>query len=174
MTARRRRPGRAPGTRRRPAPVAVRWTSGRAFLAPAAVRRAVRAALEEGGGPDFAVAVIVVSDRVLTRMHAEWLDDPEPTDVITFDLSDGTERSGEIYASWQCARRTARERGVEPARELALYVVHGVLHLCGFDDHAVRDRARMRRAEARVMRRLGWPDDLGEHDEAPRKRRAGS
>lgn len=119
------------------------------------------------------LSIAVVPDRRLTRMHAEWLGDPTPTDVLSFDLGDEVSEAGEIVASHTCARRTARERGVEPGRELALYVVHGILHLCGHDDHAPRDRAAMRAAETRVLAALGWPPDLAPHDEvAQRARRA--
>ena len=48
--------------------------------------------------------------------------------------------------------------------ELVLYVVHGVLHLCGFDDHDPADRARMRDAEARVLEHLGFERDVLEHE----------
>jgi len=49
-------------------------------------------------------------------------------------------------------------------RELVLYVVHGALHLCGFDDHDPDERAAMRAAERSVMGRLGYPEDLAPHD----------
>jgi probable rRNA maturation factor len=54
------------------------------------------------------------------------------------------------------ARVEARRRDLSPERELALYVVHGCLHLCGFDDRAPRPRARMRAAERAVLARLGY------------------
>jgi len=54
---------------------------------------------------------------------------------------------------------------VSEARELALYVVHGALHLCGFDDHDPEQRAAMRLAERAVMSSLGY-----EADEAPHER----
>ncbi len=98
-------------------------------------------------------------------MHAEWLDDASPTDVLSFDLSDEISEAGEIVVSHTCARRTARARRVDPRRELALYIVHGILHLCGHDDHAQRARAAMRAAERRVLATLGWPPDLAPHDE---------
>ena len=58
----------------------------------------------------------------------------------------------------------ARERGVTAERELLLYVVHGVLHLCGFDDHEEEDRSRMRAAERVVMERIAQPHDDAPHD----------
>jgi len=53
------------------------------------------------------------------------------------------------------AREVAEERGLTWEREVVLYVVHGTLHLCGFDDHEDEDREAMRGAEAAVLARLG-------------------
>ncbi len=158
----------------RASPVAVQWVGSRAFLSPAEIRRTARAALREGGRPTLRLSIAVVPDRQLTRLHAEWLGDPTPTDVLSFDLTDDLSESGEIVASHTCARRTARARGVEPGRELALYVVHGILHLCGHDDQRTRARTAMRAAEQRVLAALGWPADLAPHDEVPRRSRRAS
>jgi len=165
---------RAPKSAPRAAAVAVQWIGSKPFLTDAELRRTARAALREGGRPGLRISVAVVPDRQLTRLHAEWLGDPTPTDVLSFDLSDELSDAGEIVASHTCARRTARARGVEPGRELALYVVHGILHLCGHDDHAPRKRAAMRAAEQRVLAALGWPADVAPHDEVPRRPRRAS
>ncbi|MEO2163828.1 MAG: rRNA maturation RNase YbeY [bacterium] len=63
------------------------------------------------------------------------------------------------------AREVSSTRGTSLRRELALYVVHGVLHLCGFDDHKDRDRTEMRVAECAVLESLGYADEpSGEHE----------
>lgn len=96
---------------------------------------AVLPALEE-------VAIVVVSDRVIAEVHAQFMDNPEPTDVITFD-------HGEIVCSAETAQRAAAEHGHGVSAEIALYTVHGLLHLNGFNDtdpqsasamHAVQNR----------------------------------
>lgn len=123
------------------------------------MRRIVDAALAYGGRAGLAVAAIFVDDEFLCALHERFLGDPSPTDVITFDLGASDAEAGvacEIYVSVDCARRVARRRGEPIERELALYLVHGALHLCGFDDHARDDRRRMRAAEARVLKSLGY------------------
>ncbi|MBI5431582.1 MAG: rRNA maturation RNase YbeY [Planctomycetes bacterium] len=110
-----------------------------------------------GGRGSAWFSVVFVSDLELARLHAEWLDDPTVTDVITFDLGDEPGGPvGELFVSVDRARAIAAERGGSEARELALYVVHGVLHLCGHDDHADGARRRMRREERRVLAELGY------------------
>jgi rRNA maturation RNase YbeY len=147
------------------APVEVAWDGVRRFAPDQEVRRAARAARKFGKREDLGLSVVFVSEARLAGLHARHLGDPTHTDVITFDLSDDLDGvGGEIYVSAPCARKTARERGVAARRELSLYVVHGVLHLCGYDDRTRDDRARMRAAETRVMRALGWKDDPNPHD----------
>ncbi len=130
---------------------------------------ALAAALVHGGAPELRVDVIFVDDAALAQLHGQFLGDPTRTDVITFDLrEDGAPDEhgpdGEIYVSVERAREVAVGRGVGVAREQALYVVHGALHLVGFDDHDPEDRASMREAEAAVMGALGYAEDLGEHE----------
>ena len=126
------------------------------------------AAFAHARRPPKNVDVVLVDDRTLARMHARFLGDPAPTDVIAFDLSGGPPEGAdgvdaEIYVSHACARRVAAARGVAFERELCLYIVHGALHLCGFDDRSKTARGRMRRAEARIMDELGYAPDPGPH-----------
>jgi probable rRNA maturation factor len=146
-------------TGRRGAAVEIAWRVRGRLLGDAEVRRILRAALRHGRREGLALAVVFVGDAALARLHGRWLSDPGRTDVITFDLSDRFSQAGELYVSATAARRVGRERGVGARRELALYLVHGALHLCGFDDRAARARAKMRRAETAVLRALGYPDD---------------
>src|SRR5688500_19407761 len=73
------------------------------------------------------VEVAIVSDEVISRVHEEFMGIPGATDVITFD-------HGEIVISAETAEVYAREHGHGVDQELALYIVHGLLHLNGYDD----------------------------------------
>ena len=85
--------------------------------------------------------------------------------MIAFDLGDDQQvPAGEVYVSVDCAQRVAATRGLETARELALYVVHGALHLCGYDDLEQQDRARMRESKlpgAHSGSRVEKPSEAG-------------
>ena len=145
--------------------VRVQREGADAPLTDAQVVEAVEAALRHGGRPGLAVDVCLVGDETLAELHGRFLGDPSPTDVMAFDLGDEPPGpAAEIYASIDQALRTASERGVAPARELALYLVHGALHLCGYDDHREPERGRMRLAERTVLTALGYPDDPAPHD----------
>ena len=146
----------------------VAWSpaAGEPVLTDGEVRAAVQAALEHGGRAGALISVVLVDDANLARMHAEWLGDGSPTDVISFDLGeDQPGPAGELYVSAERARAVAAERGQDPRRELALYVVHGTLHLCGFDDREPDERERMRAAEARVLASLGYAVAPGVDDD---------
>lgn len=161
---------------------AVTWaykSQGEAIAEPGAdrdliderLRAAVACALEYGDAAGMSVDVILVDDETLADLHARFLDDPSPTDVIAFDLRprdlDLEGDSGpdaEVYVSLDCAQRVAKERGVGLLRELSLYSIHGVLHLCGWDDHSPSDRDAMRAAESAVLDRLGFEKDSLPHD----------
>ena len=84
--------------------------------------------------------------------------------MITFDLSAGTVGppeagvlAGDIVVSTETARRMARAVGWTPRQELAYYIVHGVLHLTGYDDHTPADCRQMRARERAVMKACGLP-----------------
>ncbi|MEX1025466.1 MAG: rRNA maturation RNase YbeY [Planctomycetota bacterium] len=126
------------------------------FVEEADVARAAAAALAFGGRAGVEVGVIFVREPELTALHADHLDDPTATDVITFDLgSEGDGPVGELYISVDRALEVARARGGRAADELLLYVVHGCLHLAGHDDHEADARAAMRAAEREVLAQLG-------------------
>lgn len=145
--------------------VQVNWCVAERPIDDGAVVDAVVAALTHGGRAGLAVDVVLVDDPTLADLHARFLGDPTPTDVMSFDLGeDGGGPAGELYVSVDRARAVAGARGVRIARELALYLVHGTLHLCGHDDHSDEEREVMRAAERQVLTGLGYEDDVAPHD----------
>ena len=80
----------------------------------------------------------------MRRMNREYLGHDHVTDVITFD-------HGEIIVCPSVAARNAGIYGNTVGKELSLYVVHGILHLAGYDDHTPRDIQRMREKEQELL-----------------------
>lgn len=91
-------------------------------------------------------------------MNKKYLGRAYATDVLAFDAREHAGRAparatlaGDIIISVDVARTNARLYGVPFTRELALYVIHGILHLLGYDDHTPRDVKRMRRKEQQLL-----------------------
>lgn len=119
------------------------------------LQRAARAAAAAEGARGGSLSIAVVGARRMASLHLRHSGISGPTDVLTFDLSRGNRLDGEIVVCAAVAARRAAERGIPFASELALYVVHGVLHLCGYDDHTPRGFQRMHAREDEVLARLG-------------------
>jgi probable rRNA maturation factor len=92
-----------------------------------------------------------VDDETIHGLNRRFLDHDFPTDVITFPLEEEDGHlEGEIVASFDTARREAGRFGWPAADELLLYVIHGALHLLGYDD-TTADAAGQMREQERVM-----------------------
>jgi rRNA maturation RNase YbeY len=91
------------------------------------------------------IFIWLISDWRISGLHRKFLGKTGPTDVITF-------QDGEIFISVETAGRYARQFGNSLMREIKLDIVHGLLHLHGFDDTTQAAAKRMRNAEDRVLR----------------------
>ena len=131
------------------------------------IRGLFTAALAELKAAEVDLSIAIVNDTEIAQLHARWLDIPGPTDVLSFDLS-GTPRLkspqsaglrvvGEIIASGETAVREATRYHWRAEHELAYYLLHGLLHLCGFDDRDPGPRQAMRRRERQLMQAIGLP-----------------
>ena len=93
------------------------------------------------------VNIICTDDPRLRKMHEQYLDDPSETDVITFDLGEDGNIEGEIYISIDRARAQAEEYGVSVDEEVLRLIIHGLLHLKGYDDLGEQARKEMKKQE---------------------------
>src|SRR6476619_6969707 len=100
------------------------------------LKEVARTVLEGEGVNAAAISLAFVDNATIHRLNKQFLEHDEPTDVITFPLSgDGAKTlEGEIVVGAEVARSRATEMGHDEQHELALYVIHGLLHLCGYDD----------------------------------------
>ncbi len=123
------------------------------------LRKIARAVLEGEGIKAAAVSVAFVDNPTIQRLNKQFLDHDGPTDVLTFPLSGPGARilEGEIVIGAEIARIQAAERGHDEQAELALYVIHGILHLRGYDDTKTKAAKKMRERERHYLRLLGLP-----------------
>jgi len=133
-------------------------------------------ALEEVRSAEISVAVI--GNDEIQVLNRQFLEHDYATDVLSFllecegestetsesasPLGSGKTISGEVIISAEMAEDRAAEFGWEADKELLLYLVHGLLHLCGYDDHSDEQRALMRSRERAVL--IQW--DIVPHDGA--------
>ena len=93
------------------------------------------------------IAVIFCSDNYILDVNIKYLQHDYFTDIITFDYCEGNRLSGDLFISIDSVRENARFYGTEFPDELNRVIVHGLLHLMGYDDHTEADIALMRAKE---------------------------
>jgi probable rRNA maturation factor len=155
------------------------------FVEAEFLRNAIQRVLSEEGIASARISLAVVDDAEIHKVNREFLGHDYPTDVISFLLSDsgnGTEwesgntpesgpdqweeetrppgngdhLDGELIVSAEMASRTGPLHGWSPRAELLLYVVHGLLHLCGYDDLTDDARPVMRSRERELLALWGY------------------
>lgn len=126
------------------------------------IRAAISAILRDHGPPSCRISVAIVDDPTIHELNRQYLQHDYATDVLSFVLESTPELlEGEIVVSGDTAVAQASEYASTPAEELMLYVIHGTLHLVGFDDHDETDEAEMRRAEQTYLRATSEPSEAG-------------
>jgi probable rRNA maturation factor len=113
-----------------------------------------------GGCPEGELSVAFLTDEGIAHVHENFMNDPTATDVITFEGDPAIAQAGEICVSADTAARyvgivskgiPSKNQQREFSEELTLYIVHGWLHLAGYDDLQPPKKRRMRAAEKRAM-----------------------
>lgn len=134
--------------RRRLAGPAVAWLRTSAVAACQAQARASGLAGE--------VRVRLVGDEEMSAAHQRHKGEAGTTDVLTFDLSEQPRvLDVDILACVDEAARQAADRGLAVERELLLYIVHGVLHCAGYDDHTEEQAMAMHAREDELLEEIG-------------------
>lgn len=141
-------------------------TDERDAASPVATRLmdAIRAALRRDKATSARINLALVDDEAMAVLNQKHLQHTGPTDVLTFDLRDEAldatvesyQIDGEIVVSTETATREAVARGHDEEAELAMYAVHGTLHLLGYDDADETEAARMHQLEDEILLSLGF------------------
>jgi probable rRNA maturation factor len=137
----------------------------------AALKKAATTVLTDERVATAEVSIALVADDEMQSLNRDYLGHDYPTDVVSFLLEsesswtgparkprrrgDGLRLEGEIILGAEYARAEAEQLGWDVEAELCLYLVHGLLHLCGYDDLTPGEKRIMRRREREVFALLG-------------------
>lgn len=147
------------------------WDSSSGWLP--LVRKAAEAAVAESEYPELArsdraveISVTLTSDEQVRGLNSKWRGKDQPTNVLSFPMADERDLAaanvadaelllGDIVLARGVCETEARDKGIKVADHAVHLVVHGTLHLLGYDHHDDRDAADMEAREVRALKRLG-------------------
>ena len=125
---------------------------------------AARRILNRLGYKGYELTVVLVDDREITRLNRRYFRRNRPTNVISFPMMEGTPLSlqakilGDVIISADTARRDAEEVGKRAGEEILFLLIHGILHLAGYDhEGARRERLKMEEKERELFARCKGP-----------------
>ena len=120
----------------------------------------------EGMAPPYEVSLVFTDSDTVKQLNRDYRGVDEPTDVLAFYMlpqkgadssfalpPDGVTRLGEVIISYPQAIKQAKEQGHSTERELALLIVHGILHLLGYDHEETEEESKMRARERELLER---------------------
>jgi probable rRNA maturation factor len=120
----------------------------------------------EGIGPSIEMGLLITDSKTVQKLNRIYRSEDEPTDVLSFQMTpdatedyeplfvsapDGIRHLGEVVISYPQAMKQAEERGHSIGRELALLIIHGTLHLLGYDHESPDDAQMMRDKENQIL-----------------------
>jgi probable rRNA maturation factor len=126
-------------------------------------REIVRTVLDGENVTAAEISLAFVDNPTIHQLNKRYLQHDEPTDVLTFPFTEpnsaqSSRIAGEIVIGVEVALGQSTERGHDVQAELSLYVIHGLLHLCGFDDKKPQASERMRERQRHYLTQLDLPD----------------
>lgn len=148
--------------------ISIVRVSGRGVIDETRLERAIEAALLHESVSTALISVALVDDADMAHLNKRHLGRDGSTDVLSFNMGDEATRAvieGEIVVSLDTAAREADRRRHSLQAELALYAVHGTLHLLGYDDQDEPKAARMHAVEDEVLASVGLGGVFGRRPE---------
>ena len=134
-------------------------------------RIAVRAIEAEGIPSPSEMGLVITDSKTIQKLNMTYRGENTPTDVLAFHMipstnqesetqfvgpPDGVHHLGEVVISYHQAIKQAQEQGHSVEQELALLIVHGVLHLLGYDHELPEEEQKMKARESEILKRLGF------------------
>ena len=102
------------------------------------------------------LSFVFCDDEYLKKINSKYLNHNYYTDVVTFDYSKKKEIKGDIFISIERVKENAIDYKVSFNEELFRVIIHGVLHLCGFNDNTVEEKTLIRSKENEFLSTINW------------------
>ncbi len=119
--------------------------------------RCARSVLENMQETDSELSLVFVTDSYIRKLNRRYRNIDSKTDVLAFSMREGVGLSkkspilGDVIVSTETAKKEAKKRHIPIHKEVNLYIVHGILHLLGYNDEKPIDRKKMKRKEAELL-----------------------
>lgn len=129
-------------------------------FSPDMLKKAASAALDQAANPAFDLTIVLTGDEEIHKLNRDFLGKDSPTDVLSFpaaevDPETGRQYLGDVVISLPRAKEQALAHGHDVSIEVQLLVVHGVLHLLGYDHGNKGEKALMWKVQGEVLKKLG-------------------
>ncbi len=123
------------------------------------IRKVARTILSASGCPDAQLSILIVDDANIREINRDYLNKDRPTNVISFAMQEGLgagvqpDLLGDVIISAETAARDAAEAGLDTESELCFLLLHGILHLLGYDHErgSAAEAKRMRKREKELF-----------------------
>jgi len=128
------------------------------------MRKTAKKTLNIMGVSDYQLSILILSDDEITKLNSKYFDRDYPTDVIAFPMRKGDFSQitpnllGDVVISAERAKEQAEQLGHPLEHEIDILIVHGILHLLGYEDDTEEKREEMRRKTDEIMDRLSLPN----------------
>jgi len=124
------------------------------------IKKITKQILRYEGVKDSELSIVFVTSQRIRALNQKFLHRNHATDVLAFDMRDPGEAKdaslvGDIIISTDAAIQNAKTFKTSIEHELVLYVIHGILHILGYDDHTPKDVKKMRQREAGIIKKIG-------------------
>jgi probable rRNA maturation factor len=119
------------------------------------LRRWLEYAIREENGVPGAINFVICNDEFLFKMNKKYLKQKMLTDILTFPMAeDGNTVSADLYISIDRVRDNSKKYKQQVKKELARVMIHGILHLMGYDDHSEEGKQKMKEKEDLYLKDL--------------------
>jgi probable rRNA maturation factor len=140
--------------------VRVSCHGNRGTVDPRTVRRRGERILKAAAVDGVELSILLCDDAFIQELNRTYRDMDKPTDVLSFSMTEGEKLSaspellGDVIISVETAARQAGEAGCKPIAEVTSLLIHGVLHLLGYEHHKSKDEKRMQGEADRIAREI--------------------